>query len=150
MNLNKIDCFVRVMLTWHLFETDTFYQVPYTMAKQVSFDIFAGLLYTLLQEVDFDMKWFVSVCAAAAASVLACIFSQPGDMVGSSIVSLIIPVPMVLTATLSRSSLKPTKVEPQVRLDKSLGKFGAVVDHKSSLLVYRPDLFMLAALSRHS
>jgi hypothetical protein len=52
------------------------------MAKQVSFDIFAGLLYTLLKEVDFDMKWAVSVCAAAAASVLACIFSQPGDMVG--------------------------------------------------------------------
>ena len=121
------------------------------MAKQVSFDIFAGLLYTLLQEVDFDMKWFVSVCAAAAASVLACIFSQPGDMVGSSIVCFIdYSCAMVLTAPLSRSSLKPTKVEPQVRLDKSLGKFGAVVDHKSSLLEYRPDLFMLAALSRHS
>jgi hypothetical protein len=51
------------------------------MAKQVSFDFFAAMLYTLLKEADIDMKWVVSVAAAASASVLACAFSQPGDMV---------------------------------------------------------------------
>merc|ERR1719223_2327630 len=42
-------------------------QVPYTMGKQVSFDLVAGLLYTLL--------------AAFVASIFACITSQPGDMI---------------------------------------------------------------------
>jgi len=51
------------------------------MAKQVSFDIFAALLYSLLKGSQQDMKWIVSVCAAAAASVLACVFSQPGDVI---------------------------------------------------------------------
>jgi hypothetical protein len=51
------------------------------MAKQVSFDIFASFLYSLVKDTDFDKKIIVSVCAAAGASVLACIFSQPGDMV---------------------------------------------------------------------
>lgn len=59
-------------------------QVPYTMAKQVSFDIVAGLLYSFLAEsgksVD-DLKWAVSVVSAFIASLFACIFSQPGDMI---------------------------------------------------------------------
>lgn len=59
-------------------------QVPYTMAKQVSFDIVAGLLYAFLAEsgksVD-DLKWAVSVLAAFIASLFACISSQPGDMI---------------------------------------------------------------------
>lgn len=63
-------------------------QVPYTMAKQVSFDVFAGLLYSIIaakatdsaKAVD-DMKWVVSVTAAFIASIFACIFSQPGDMI---------------------------------------------------------------------
>jgi hypothetical protein len=53
------------------------------MAKQVSFDFFAVMLYALVKGVDMDMKWVVSVAAAASASVLACAFSQPGDMVSS-------------------------------------------------------------------
>lgn len=56
-------------------------QVPYTMAKQVSFDMFAVFLYTVLKGAKQDMKWVVSIGAAAAASVLACVFSQPGDMI---------------------------------------------------------------------
>jgi len=56
-------------------------QVPYTMAKQVSFDIFAALLYSLLKDSENDLKFIVSVTAAAAASILACMFSQPGDMI---------------------------------------------------------------------
>jgi solute carrier family 25 phosphate transporter 3 len=56
-------------------------QVPYTMAKQVSFDLFAKFLYSLFQESEKDMKWIVSISAAALASVLACLASQPGDMI---------------------------------------------------------------------
>jgi len=62
-------------------------QVPYTMAKQVSFDIVAGLLYSFLAtkkegsiNVD-DLKWVVSVISAFVASLFACISSQPGDMI---------------------------------------------------------------------
>lgn len=64
-------------------------QVPYTFGKQVSFDIFAGALYAflhVLQEnvswmTDSLVKWIVSVVAAFCASIVACIFSQPGDMI---------------------------------------------------------------------
>lgn len=51
------------------------------MAKQVSFDVFAALLYSLFSEKEADLKLVVSVLAAAAASILACLFSQPGDMI---------------------------------------------------------------------
>ncbi len=59
-------------------------QVPYTMAKQVSFDIVATALYSLFAArglVAADIKWVVSVLAAFVASLFACIFSQPGDMI---------------------------------------------------------------------
>lgn len=60
-------------------------QVPYTMAKQVSFDVVAGLLYAILAKraVDAatDAKWAVSVTAAFAASLFACVFSMPGDTI---------------------------------------------------------------------
>jgi len=64
-------------------------QVPYTFGKQVSFDVFAGLLYAFFHHVqesmsimtDRQIKWAVSVTAAFLASIIACIFSQPGDMI---------------------------------------------------------------------
>ena len=59
-------------------------QVPYTFGKQVSFDVFAGFLYAFfgtLNLSDGAVKWAVSVFAAAGASLIACIFSQPGDMI---------------------------------------------------------------------
>ena len=59
-------------------------QVPYTMAKQVSFDIVATFLYAFLGDKNFkaaDLKWVVSVLSAFVASLLACISSQPGDMI---------------------------------------------------------------------
>uniref|UniRef100_A0A6U3QJX9 ADP,ATP carrier protein n=3 Tax=Ditylum brightwellii TaxID=49249 RepID=A0A6U3QJX9_9STRA len=65
-------------------------QVPYTMGKQVSFDIFSRLIYSYLEGlktnaneifVKEDVKWLVSVSAAFIASIFACIFSQPGDMI---------------------------------------------------------------------
>eukprot|EP00977_Amphora_coffeiformis_P012376 scaffold3058_cov177-Amphora_coffeaeformis.AAC.13 len=59
-------------------------QVPYTFGKQVSFDVFAGFLYVFLGSLklsDGAVKWGVSIFAAAGASLIACIFSQPGDMI---------------------------------------------------------------------
>lgn len=64
-------------------------QVPYTFGKQVSFDIFAGLLYAFFQSLaesvswltDGGIKWAVSITAAFCASIIACLFSQPGDMI---------------------------------------------------------------------
>ena len=55
------------------------------MAKQVSFDVFAGLFYSLFDNVKNlsgeTIKWLVSISAAFLASIFACIFSQPGDMI---------------------------------------------------------------------
>ena len=60
-------------------------QVPYTMSKQVSFDMFAAVLYSLaagLKQIPAaDLKWAISVGSAFLASILSCLFSQPGDMV---------------------------------------------------------------------
>jgi solute carrier family 25 phosphate transporter 3 len=59
-------------------------QIPYTMGKQVSFDVFAQILYVLAAQMAVshaDAKWAISVSAAFLASVVACITSQPGDMI---------------------------------------------------------------------
>jgi len=59
-------------------------QVPYTLGKQVSFDIIAKMLYKLVANMALkaeDLKWVVSVVAASIASIFACISSQPGDMI---------------------------------------------------------------------
>jgi len=64
-------------------------QVPYTFGKQVTFDVFAGLLYAFFSQHgealswigESSEKWVVSVVAAFTASLFACIFSQPGDMI---------------------------------------------------------------------
>lgn len=64
-------------------------QVPYTFGKQVSFDVFAGFLYAFFGAMqqqwsglsDGSIKWAVSVFAAMGASLVACILSQPGDMI---------------------------------------------------------------------
>ncbi|KAL7453044.1 hypothetical protein ACHAWC_005318 [Mediolabrus comicus] len=59
-------------------------QVPYTMGKQVSFDIFAGLLYGTLLGLTFLPKngiaLEVEVGAAFLASIVACLASHPGDV----------------------------------------------------------------------
>ncbi|GMH54557.1 hypothetical protein TrST_g12182 [Triparma strigata] len=59
-------------------------QVPYTLGKQVSFDVFAGLLYALAAKFGLEgseMKFLISFGAAFMASILACLSSQPGDMI---------------------------------------------------------------------
>ena len=55
----------------------------------MSFDVFAGLLYAFFHQYGDNLawltasttKWVVSVTAAFIASLFACIFSQPGDMI---------------------------------------------------------------------
>lgn len=59
-------------------------QIPYTMGKQVSFDVIAKVLYVLAAHLAVsaaDAKWAISISAAFLASVVACITSQPGDMI---------------------------------------------------------------------
>ena len=72
-------------------------KVPYTFGKQVSFDVVAKALYkvinsprssglTLADSISkatspYAIKWIVSVLAAMTASVIACLLSQPGDVI---------------------------------------------------------------------
>ena len=82
-------------------------QIPYTMGKQVSFDIIAEALYVLtspgrgsgsgakgagagagqlaglvtaLGLGAGELRWTISVVSAFLASIFACLFSQPGDV----------------------------------------------------------------------
>eukprot|EP00978_Attheya_sp_CCMP212_P043951 scaffold295635_cov71-Attheya_sp.AAC.3 len=64
-----------------------------TIMKQVTFDMFAGLLFTAAASaslVESDIKVEVSILAAFLASIGSCITSHPGDV--------------VLTATYQQSS----------------------------------------------
>jgi len=60
-------------------------QVPYTFGKQVSFDLVAKFLYSINADAsllsDDQAKWIVSLLSAFCASIVACLCSQPGDMV---------------------------------------------------------------------
>ena len=59
-------------------------QVPYTMGKQVSFDIFSGMLYSFLVGMSFvqpkEIAIQVEIGAAFLASIVACLMSHPGDV----------------------------------------------------------------------
>jgi len=61
-----------------------FKQVPYTMGKQVSFDLFAAMLYSMLVGLSFvpqkEIALEVEIGAAFLASIVACITSHPGDV----------------------------------------------------------------------
>jgi solute carrier family 25 phosphate transporter 3 len=57
-------------------------QIPYTFGKQVSFDVLAKLLYTCFADASApSTKSEVSFVAAFLASIVACILSQPGDVI---------------------------------------------------------------------
>lgn len=62
-----------------------FKQVPYTVTKNVSFDILARFFYSLLRSsgaaISGTVSFGIPLLAAATASVLSSITSQPGDMV---------------------------------------------------------------------
>ena len=59
-------------------------QVPYTIMKQLSFEYFTTFLYSIVAVSTtlskMDLKWEISVVSAFLASILACIASQPGDL----------------------------------------------------------------------
>ena len=60
-------------------------QVPYTMTKQVSFELFATNLFaiattSLALPVNDETRLLTTVASAFCASILACTISQPGDV----------------------------------------------------------------------
>jgi solute carrier family 25 phosphate transporter 3 len=63
-------------------------QVPYTYGKQVTYDEFASLLYSMCEKSfgwnQSAIKFEVSVVAAFLASLAACILSHPGDVILTS------------------------------------------------------------------
>jgi solute carrier family 25 phosphate transporter 3 len=89
-------------------------QVPYTFAKQVSFESFATLLYAAAATADLaaaDIKLPVSFGAALLASVLACLLSHPGDV--------------VLTATYQGSNKPFSTVVSRILEDRGIEGFFA-------------------------
>jgi solute carrier family 25 phosphate transporter 3 len=54
------------------------------MGKQVSFDFFAGQLYQFSTRLSIEkevLKWLISISSAFLSSIIACLSSQPGDMI---------------------------------------------------------------------
>jgi len=59
-----------------------FKQVPYTICKQVSFDVFAGMLYSAAAALSLShVQVEITIGAAFLASILACVASHPGDVI---------------------------------------------------------------------
>jgi solute carrier family 25 phosphate transporter 3 len=90
-----------------------FKQLPYTMTKQVGFDIVATFFRRLAKElvegnID-DLKFVISTCAAFVAAVLACICSQPGDM--------------ILTRTFRNRGVKMTTIARDIYQMNGIGGF---------------------------
>jgi solute carrier family 25 (mitochondrial phosphate transporter), member 3 len=56
-------------------------QVPYTFGKQVSFDVLTQAMYQSEAIGASLQKVAIPLIAAAGASIVACILSQPGDMI---------------------------------------------------------------------
>ncbi|VEU36995.1 unnamed protein product [Pseudo-nitzschia multistriata] len=57
-------------------------QCPYTLRKQVTYDAICTALYLIVTTVsDASTKIEVSLVAASCASVVACVLSQPGDVI---------------------------------------------------------------------
>lgn len=104
-------------------------QVPYTLGKQVSFDLVAKFLYTVTEGINLEkfklsaaqLKWIVSLLSAFCASIAACLFSQPGDMI------------LTETYNTGSSSVKAGKSKSKSKSKAALpksgtpGNFGTVV-----------------------
>lgn len=61
-------------------------QVPYTVTKNVSFDLITRFLYSSLRQngvatISHGMKFMIPLISAAIASVLSSLTSQPGDTI---------------------------------------------------------------------
>lgn len=73
-----------VLSLWRGLGAQIFKQVPYTVTKNVSFDVFTKAAYRIAIAYGFAMnhatKFTIPLVAAVLASILSCIASQPGDM----------------------------------------------------------------------
>ena len=57
-------------------------QCPYTLGKQVTYDAICRALYSIVTNAnDASTKVEVSLVGACCASVIACVLSQPGDVI---------------------------------------------------------------------
>ena len=57
-------------------------QCPYTLGKQVTYDVFCRMLYSFVNDPNIaSTKIEVSFVAACCASVVACVLSHPGDVI---------------------------------------------------------------------
>ncbi len=60
-------------------------QIPYTISKQVSFDMIAALFYYFIRVLNIykseTVIWLISLASAFCTSLVSCIGSQPGDMI---------------------------------------------------------------------
>jgi solute carrier family 25 phosphate transporter 3 len=76
--------FEGVTAVWKGMTPMLYKQVPYTVAKNVSFDVFTKLAYSILltsgRTLTGSMKMIVPFLSAVFASMISCISSQPGDM----------------------------------------------------------------------
>jgi len=96
-------------------------QVPYTFGKQVSFDLVAKSLYSVVESLKeslsalspTQLKWIVSLLSAFCASIAACLFSQPGDM--------------ILTETYNSGKSSGGKQKKKTSSSSTPGNFGKVI-----------------------
>ena len=109
-------------------------QVPYTFGKQVSFDLVAKSLYSVLDSLSetkslrlralspAQWKWIVSLLSAFCASIAACLCSQPGDMILTETYNNSNP------GSNNKNKRKPTaKTAANTANPNAPGNFGAVV-----------------------
>jgi solute carrier family 25 phosphate transporter 3 len=78
-----------IMGLWKCLPSMLFKQVPYTVTKNVSFDLITTFAYGTVAELGRNIcgrtKFIIPLVSAMIASVLSCISSQPGDMLLSVI-----------------------------------------------------------------
>jgi solute carrier family 25 phosphate transporter 3 len=114
------------------------------MSKQVSFDIFAGILWGLfnaydLKKIDLkvvEWKWVISLSAAFIAAILACLSSQPGDV--------------ILTATYKSSATSFGETIKRIYKDYGIGGFfvgtGARIAHVAAIITSQLVLYDIIKL----
>lgn len=109
------------------------------MGKQVSFDIIAKILYRLAAALGVSsdpnmqkkMRILISFLASASASVVACISSQPGDMILTATYKGHghghAPAPSVPPAVKGKPASKAVAPEPAIAKVEKKESFGEVI-----------------------
>ena len=73
-----------VLSLWRGIKPQIYKQVPYTVTKNVSFDLFTKMAYRIAITSGLSMnqatKFTIPLFSAGLAGILSCISSQPGDM----------------------------------------------------------------------